>query len=134
VEGRVIVFDRQLRVFVPGVAVATARARVVNGRASTPRKTVEYQSKVALAARAAMTAQSWATCRERVIVVVDVYMPDEATDPDNVAKGCLDALVKAGAIWTDRFKQVRKLAVEAHERGVDGVFDPAVRITVALCS
>lgn len=106
----------KLSIFVPGEIVATARARVNQGHVTTPRRTVEYQSKVARAVRAAMARVDWPESFEgRVAVRVELVGERFDFDADNAAKGALDGLVKARALRDDRLRYVRELVVVAVE-------------------
>lgn len=100
---------------IDGPIVATARARIVHGRAMTPRATVEYQARVSVACRAAMAAACWPERpRGPFVVAVSLNGPSSMladVDGDNVGKGVLDALVKAGAVFDDRMRCVRAVGV-----------------------
>lgn len=96
---------RTLVVSVPGDYVPTARVRWGGG---TPRKTVEYQSTIAKAARHAMREQGWPEKHAGPLrVTLALFGDDLDCDGDNVEKGALDALKKALALKDDRLRTVR---------------------------
>jgi Holliday junction resolvase RusA-like endonuclease len=127
VEGRV-----KLLVAVDGPIVPTARPRIVHGRASNPRTTVEYKSKIARATKAAVAAQGWTHVGVVTIEIV-AFAPPKGADVDNIAKSALDGLVAGGAIKDDNWRIVCSLSVLAFDRG-----EPGIRIAVtsvgASCS
>lgn len=102
---------RTLVVSVPGEPVPTARVRVLGGRASTPRRTVEYQSKVAKAVRAAMREQGWPESFDRPVrIYVSIFGAALNADGENVTKGLVDAAVKAKAVKDDALRYVRAIS------------------------
>lgn len=117
-----------LLVDVLGEVVPTARVRVLHGRASTPRRTVEYQAQIARAVRAAVQAQGWPPkCIGPVSVSVFAF-GCERGDPDNILKSALDGLVKGHALVDDGVHVIRTLAIHATADGT-----PAMRIEVRQC-
>jgi Holliday junction resolvase RusA-like endonuclease len=118
----------RLVVDVPGEVVPTARVRVMHGRASTPRRTVEYQAQVARAVRAAVAETSW-PARHLGPVAVEVYAYGcERGDPDNILKSALDGLVKGHALVDDGVRVIRSLGIHTTAAGA-----PGLRIEVEPC-
>jgi Holliday junction resolvase RusA-like endonuclease len=103
-----------LVVVVPGEVVPTARVRSTGRHTATPRSTVEYQSRATLATLAAMRGQGW-VAPERARVLVQLFTAREDCDGENVVKGLVDALVKAGALHDDRLKYLRGESWEAFD-------------------
>lgn len=115
-----------LVVSVPGDYVPTARVRWGGG---TPRKTVEYQSAVAKAARHAMKEQGWPEKHAGPVRVALALFGDELdVDGDNIEKGALDALKRAGVIKDDRLRTVRACSWQYYGPRVDD--GPGLVITV----
>jgi len=83
---------------VPGEPVPKARARISrSGRPYLPKKTRDYQKKVALCAKAAGVKELYTG---PVLVYVRFYMRNRVRkDVDNMAKSLLDGL--NGVIWGD---------------------------------
>lgn len=76
---------------IPGTPVPKARARVVRGRAFTPRATAAFERKVALCAKVAL--QGRGPVVGPVEVVCAFYLPDaRRRDGDNLFKSVTDAL------------------------------------------
>lgn len=121
----------ELRFTVLGDVVPTARARVIRGQGtSTPRRTVEYKSKIALACRAALNGAPPFAGPVRVYIYA--FGAPAQADLDNIAKGALDAMVKAKALRNDTTKHVRVLHVEARELSAV-VIAPCLAIEVWPC-
>jgi Holliday junction resolvase RusA-like endonuclease len=111
----------KLQFVVPGRPVPTARVRVQNGRAQTPRSTVEYQSKVAKATRTALAAvQGW---NPEGPFKLDVFIFTTRRDCDgsNILKGIEDALVRAGAMRDDNLAVLRGVRWRASAAHFDEV-------------
>lgn len=103
-----VLVSQCLVVTVGGEPVPTARVRVNGGRASTPRRTVEYQAMVARAARHAMREQRWPERYDGPVrISITIFGANLNTDGDNIQKGVVDALVKAGSIRDDCLRYVR---------------------------
>ena len=114
---------------VPGRPVPKARARVVNGRAFTPKRTKDYEAVVRWCALAAVQGHRvrlgpWDTgCSYAVRIAVTP--PDRRrADVDNIAKAVLDAC--NGTVWVDD-SQVVQLEVF---RCAPDAAHPSVVVTV----
>lgn len=110
-----------LEVVVPGDVVPTARVRVLHGAAQTPRSTVEYQAKIARAARAAVAAQGWPVKHPGPVEVSIVASGMVRGDIDNVLKGALDGLVKGHAIADDSVRVLRTVSITVLRGGMAGL-------------
>lgn len=111
----------KLSVYVPGDIVPTARARVLHGAASTPRRTVEYQAVVARAVRAAIAEQGWPAKHAGPVLVFVMGYGCTRGDPDNILKGALDGLVKGHALADDTVGVIRSLTIETTGAGSPGL-------------
>ena len=114
----------KLEVVIGGPIVPTARPRIVHGRASNPRSTVEYKAQIARATRAAVVAQGWSHVGI-VTVRIEAFAPPKGADVDNIAKSALDGLVAGGAVADDHWRVVQSLEIGAWDRG-----EPGLRIVV----
>lgn len=85
---------------VEGTPVPKARARVVNGRAYTPKKTVQFEKAVAAKAFEAVYNARWEKGKgAEYEVSIVVYRKDKRGDIDNYAKAVLDGC--NGVVWAD---------------------------------
>lgn len=118
----------RLSFVVPGRAVGKQRPRVTKGRTYTPKQTVEYERRIALAAKAASvpfcslvswpvevrvvvkyeTPKSWPAAR-RIALATESRPKDTKPDADNILKCVLDAL--RGVVYRDD-DQVWKASIE----------------------
>jgi Holliday junction resolvase RusA-like endonuclease len=105
-------------VFVPGVPVPKQSFRFSKGGGWQPARVTQYQKRAQFAAVSAMRSQGWHTVPEghavRVVVRFAYPLPKATRkaerdlwrfrtarpDADNLIKGTLDALSKAG-VWSD---------------------------------
>lgn len=109
----------EIEFFVPGVPVGKARARVVKGRAFTPKKSKDYEKKVAYYAAIAMRRARAETFQGAVEVQILAEFPplkswskkqtelvnnsevrkETKPDIDNIAKSIADAM--NGVVYVD---------------------------------
>lgn len=110
----------EIEFFVPGVPVGKARARVVKGRAFTPKKSRDYEKKVAYYAVVAMSLLGAETFKGAVEVDILAEFPplkswskkqtelvknsevrkETKPDIDNIAKSIADAM-NGGVVYVD---------------------------------
>lgn len=96
----------EIRLEVPGRPVAWERVRTNRGRFFKPKRTRDYEERVAWACRAAGEVFGAGECS----VSIELCAKRRLTgDPDNYAKAVLDGLQIGGMIENDR--QVRELHV-----------------------
>ena len=90
--------------WIPGPPVGKQRARVVNGHAYTPKKTVDYEKHIKrCGAIAALKSQSRLNRAEwvRLIITINFGLDKRRPDCDNVLKSVMDGL--QGVFWaTDK--------------------------------
>ncbi len=112
---------------VHGPPVPKARARVVKGRAFTPKRTRDYESHVtAVAFAAASRCSKWPKDATYALIVV-VWRAANRGDLDNYLKAVSDAL--NGIAWNDD-RQVTRITGRL---GIDRL-QPRVEVNVeALC-
>lgn len=122
-----------LTFFVAGVPVPKARARVVNGHAFTPERTVEWEQTVRQAFNRAYPSHQPYGPDVALSVEIKAEMPGKGkrarirSDCDNLAKSCLDAL--EGLAYTND-RQVVELYVGKRRVGKTSLPGVHVRIQV----
>lgn len=103
---------KPLIVTLGGRPVPTARVRVVNGYAATPRETVQYQALFARAAQQALKLRTDWDASGVFALDVAIYTTRKDCDGSNILKGIEDALVKAKVLKDDNLKHVTKVTWE----------------------
>jgi len=106
---------------VPGAPVPKARARVVRGRAYTPRRTVDAEQRVANHLFVAYPHLRPSTGRLRVVLAF--HLKGVRGDSDNFCKLVMDAL--NGKAWVDD-KQVDELTISVQRQSEN----PQTRVEV----
>ncbi len=106
---------KPLIVTLGGRPVPTARVRVVNGYAATPRETVQYQSLFARAAQQALKLRTDWDNSGIFALEVAIFTVRKDCDGSNILKGIEDALVKAKVLKDDNLKHVTKVTWEAFD-------------------
>lgn len=94
---------------VEGQPVPKGRPRVTDRGTITPKRTREYEARVAEAARACMAAAGDGPARLSVLVWTETR---RRLDLDNVLKAVADACVSAGAITDDTCHVLRVVSAE----------------------
>ncbi|OGF53945.1 MAG: hypothetical protein A2Z21_09350 [Candidatus Fraserbacteria bacterium RBG_16_55_9] len=112
-------------IVLPGVPIPKARPRLGrNGDTYTPRSTVEYELGIAWAVRQVLGAQMPDGTAE-YLVRMRFYAKSRAGDIDNIAKACLDGLVRSGVVFVDD-RQVTRIEAEI----IRGSAEPRTEVTV----